>query len=218
MVHEAITWAWKQEVTTSQRVVLLALADMTDQEHSCFPGQKRLSDMTGLSSRSVVRVLNDLEEKGLIARERRFRQNGTRTSDRYVLASRPGATVSPVTVSPDNSDVHHVPNGVSTPLIEPPVEPSVRIDRFEEFWKVYPRREAKVAARKAFEKAVKSVGADAVLAGARRYAADPNLPDKQFVPLPTSWLNQGRWDDEPLPVRNQDAPQRGYVDDMDWAR
>jgi hypothetical protein len=35
----------------------------------------------------------------------------------------------------------------------------------------------------------------------RRYAADPNLPDKQFIPLPATWLNGDRWDDDPCPPR-----------------
>jgi hypothetical protein len=93
----------------------------------------------------------------------------------------------------------------SRPLIEEePIKknPAIVFDAFEDFWRVYPRHVAKAAARKAFAKAVKVAGVEAVMAGARRFASDPNLPDPQFVPHPSTWLNQGRWEDEPLPSRD----------------
>lgn len=74
---------------------------------------------------------------------------------------------------------------------------------FAEFYLAYPRKVGKDAARRAFEKAAKSSGPEVIIAGARRFAADPNLPDKQFIPHPATWLNAGRWDDEPLPPRSQ---------------
>jgi hypothetical protein len=71
---------------------------------------------------------------------------------------------------------------------------------FADFWNIYPRREGKQAAAKAFEKATRSVSVDVVLAGAARFRDDPNR-DPAYTPHPTTWLNQGRWDDEPLPAR-----------------
>jgi hypothetical protein len=78
------------------------------------------------------------------------------------------------------------------------------VDPFDEFWSHYPRRVAKIAARKAFGKAVKIVGADVIVAAAAKFAADPNLPGKDeeaAIPHPATWLNEGRWDDPPLPAR-----------------
>lgn len=72
---------------------------------------------------------------------------------------------------------------------------------FNEFWQAYPRREGKAAAKKAFVKAVEQVTPDEIVAGARRFGTDPNLPAKQYIPHPATWLNAGRWDDEPLPER-----------------
>lgn len=71
---------------------------------------------------------------------------------------------------------------------------------FDEFWSVYPRRAGKLDARKAWAKAVKLAGPDVILAGACRYAADPNR-EAAYTAHPSTWLNQGRWDDDPLPAR-----------------
>ena len=73
---------------------------------------------------------------------------------------------------------------------------------FEDFYRVYPRKMGKQDAKKAFRKALDIVDFDTLLAGALRYANDPNLPsDKQFLPYPATWLNRGSWDDEALPER-----------------
>nr|DAP66127.1 MAG TPA: putative replisome organizer protein [Caudoviricetes sp.] len=77
-----------------------------------------------------------------------------------------------------------------------------RSDRFDEFWDAYPRKVGKKKARTKFAAAVKAAGdAQRVIDGALRLAADPNLPEKQFIPHPTTWLERGGWDDEPLPDR-----------------
>lgn len=73
---------------------------------------------------------------------------------------------------------------------------------FDTFWAAYPRKEAKRNAEKAYLKALSRTGGDAtpIILGARRLAADPNR-EQAFTPLPASWLNGDRWDDDPLPAR-----------------
>lgn len=86
MSNEAITWAYRQAIANAaMKFVLLALADMADEDNSCYPGQSKLAVMTGQSARTVRRHLADLEAGGFIARARRFDERGHRTSDRYVL-------------------------------------------------------------------------------------------------------------------------------------
>lgn len=75
------------------------------------------------------------------------------------------------------------------------------IDYFAAFWKVYPLKTAKGAARKAWAKAVKAAGdPDRIVQGAYRFSLDPNRVD-EFTPHPATWLNGERWDDGPLPAR-----------------
>ena len=71
---------------------------------------------------------------------------------------------------------------------------------FDDFWKVYPLHIGKIAARKAWAKALKIDPGSAIIEGAVRYASDPNR-EPGFTAHPTTWLNQGRWDDDPLPPR-----------------
>ena len=68
---------------------------------------------------------------------------------------------------------------------------------FKEFWNLYPKKQGRGAAQKALEKALNREKWEIILDGVQRFANDPNLPEKQFIPLASTWLNQDRWTDEP---------------------
>jgi hypothetical protein len=84
--------------------------------------------------------------------------------------------------------------------------PSSDIDaEFEEFYRQYPRRVAKEAARKAYVSALSrcAVTPAELLAGVMRYAAERNGKDPQYTRYPATWLNQGGWADEAaMPIGN----------------
>ncbi len=69
------------------------------------------------------------------------------------------------------------------------------IDRFDIFWKQYPRKVAKPNALKSW---LKIKPDDVVLKKMLDAINQQGLPSKeiQFVPHPASWLNANRWEDE----------------------
>jgi len=67
------------------------------------------------------------------------------------------------------------------------------IDLFDEFWKLYPRKEAKAAARKAWDKVTQKIEPQEIIDGLTAYSFSP---DPKFRPLPASWINGQRWEDE----------------------
>jgi hypothetical protein len=106
-------------------------------------------------------------------------------------------------------DSERSPNGIrprartprnSTPLQEKtsPNADASGSHEFDDFWNAYPRRIGKRAAEKAHAAALKR-GATAVqlLTAARRFATSKQGTEAQFIPHPATWLNQGRYDDEP---------------------
>jgi hypothetical protein len=86
------------------------------------------------------------------------------------------------------------------------VKKAIRREDFEEFWRAYPKRVAKEAARRAFAAAMKRGLDPAVLiAGAERYAVERAGQEARFTKHPATWLNAGCWEDEPpgAPVIDQ---------------
>jgi hypothetical protein len=74
---------------------------------------------------------------------------------------------------------------------------------FDTFWSYYPKKVDKGAAIRAFRKAVKDEAVAVIIEGAQRYADDPNLPDKQFIKNPATWLNAEAWNNGQLPQRKK---------------
>lgn len=76
----------------------------------------------------------------------------------------------------------------------PPKAP--RGDDFEVFWSAYPKKVGKQAAKKAFEKV--NVPVESLVSAIRRQecSAQWSKDGGQYIPNPTTWLNQGRWEDE----------------------
>lgn len=66
---------------------------------------------------------------------------------------------------------------------------------FEAWWEAYPRKVAKDGARRAFVAAVKRGALFADLIA--KVPAVPPPGEMQWVPHPATWLNQGRWQDDP---------------------
>lgn len=76
-------------------------------------------------------------------------------------------------------------------------KPSGYTDDFENFWRTYPRRIEKKSAFKAWKTALKSgATADEITAGAARYAKYRAGEPERFTKHPSTWLNQGCWEDE----------------------
>ena len=79
--------------------------------------------------------------------------------------------------------------------------------RFDAFWRAYPNRVGKDAARTAFDK--RKVDDDLLALMLSAIAAQSKsekwIKDGgQFIPNPATWLNQGRWMDD----TNAEQPQR----------
>jgi hypothetical protein len=99
-------------------------------------------------------------------------------------------------------DLSSKPQAVLFAEVQEPKKPRGRNARkktedadFEMFWAIYPRKEVKLEAERKFAARKLEVGADALIEGARRYAASRVGQDPKFTAMPTTWLNQGRWAD-----------------------
>lgn len=73
--------------------------------------------------------------------------------------------------------------------------PKIDMNKFDEWYALYPRKQGKGGAIKAWKK-IKPIEYDEVIEGIRRQLPMFSETDAQFIPLPASWLNGLRWLDE----------------------
>ena len=78
-------------------------------------------------------------------------------------------------------------------------------DKFEEFWQAYPRNAGKVAARRAYAKALARTQHDDIMVGLCEQLPAMQAKEKQYIPHAATWLNQERYDDDPEPAHVSQA-------------
>lgn len=71
-----------------------------------------------------------------------------------------------------------------------------RASAFDAFWKAYPKKTGKEAARKSFARAKADIGTMLSALEVQKQSEQWTKNNGQFIPNPTTWLNQGRWEDE----------------------
>lgn len=83
-----------------------------------------------------------------------------------------------------------------------PIPPKGVAAGFAEFWSAYPLKKAKATAEKAWAKLKPSAELQASILSAiaaHKLSADWMRDGGQYIPHPTTWLNQRRWEDEVTP-------------------
>lgn len=122
-------WAWRQQVKGSEKLILVAIADESNDDGMCETGTAPLAAKTGVTRQTVGRAIEALETAGLIVRER-LRGGSDRRPDRLWLQLADGdgannggpdvgAPSPPPPPSPDPSLPRpHTPTGKSAPARE----------------------------------------------------------------------------------------------------
>jgi len=162
-----------------------------------------LTSRTGLDRKGINRARNTLKQKGYID----FRTNGN-AATRYTICyanlgiandianDMAGDMASDMSGGMAGDTIKKTNTKTKTKTVNPhnPLD-----DAFDKFWADYPKKVAKEVARKSFAK----LRPDAVLLetilGAitvQKTSAQWTKDNGEFIPHPSTWLNQRRWEDK----------------------
>ncbi len=82
-------------------------------------------------------------------------------------------------------------------------------EAFDLFWRFYPRRQKKVAAKRVWAKIPRVVShLYDILAAIEKQKKSAQWQDLRFVPLPSTWLFNHQWEDEVMLARPEPPPPR----------
>ena len=86
MSIKAMNWAWEQNLLSpTSKIILLKLADTSDDSGVCWPSIGLLADSCGVSRRTIQRHLLEFIDDKLLIVTKRTRPNGSQTSNFYKL-------------------------------------------------------------------------------------------------------------------------------------
>ena len=89
-----MNWAWGRRLKPTAKLVLMSLADAADDHGVCWPSVPTLARKCCISTRTVQRIIGELVDAGLLRAQPRFRQDRSRSSNRYCLALEGGDNLS----------------------------------------------------------------------------------------------------------------------------
>jgi DNA-binding transcriptional ArsR family regulator len=203
MSHYMTALAMKQKgLKPATKVVLYWLADHHNETtKECFPRIARLAELCDMSRRSVESHINILEGMGLIQRINRFREQGGKTSNGYILYLSESDTQN-LRIPSENSAHGDTQNlrmnnlGKDNLGTNNNIFTELEQSEFDLFWDYYPKKVAKGDARKAFKKALAKISGSELLLAVRPYADSVKHKDPKFIPHAATWLNGERWADQ----------------------
>lgn len=183
MSLDATRWAWQQSgIKSSDKLVLLSMADRADEMHMCWPAVSRIAADTCLNKDTVIASIERLIQAGLLEKKKRWGQSPIYhligVIDRHTIPvnqnsgkaefQKPGI----MEAKNDTSNME-IQNSGNTGNCDAPVfrKPGNSVFRkpgkestnestnenyikklFEEFWGFWPKRQGKAEALKVFEK------------------------------------------------------------------
>jgi hypothetical protein len=115
MSIELMSAAWKANLPTGRKIVLLSLCDNANDQGECYPSIATISTRCGVGVRSVYRYIDEFEQVGAIWRENRV----GRSTIYHIDASKFGAFLTPATpatVAPTPATVAPTPATVAPPV------------------------------------------------------------------------------------------------------
>lgn len=200
-------------ISGAAKMVYVVLSSHAGVQGTTWLSHATIAAESGTSVSSVQRALSALVGLGLVKISPRRREDGGQTSNLYRIEAhvplgqsdrppRSEGPTPPVRVTDEEEPLKK--NPLRTPALVRRGRTTTRAEytpEFEEFWSIYPRKEGKQAAARAFAKIqAHNVDIQAVITGAKRYRDDRNR-EAAYTKHASTWLNADCWLDLPLPAR-----------------
>jgi uncharacterized protein YdaU (DUF1376 family) len=172
-MEEAIDWCWarnKEEIDAVE-LVLRKFFDLIDGRYVQLRIQDEIDAYHAIS----------LKNKEIAAN----REAAKRTK-RAPVVNEPAPNQEPLTINQEPIDQKHTSQATTD-------------DLFLKFWALYPRKQDKAKAQKAWTKLKVTEDLFALIAkglSVQVVSADWLKESGKYIPLPTTWLNGKRWEDE----------------------
>lgn len=223
------------ELSGSELIVYGLIWGFSQAENQwCTASQAYIARWANISTRGLRKILDKLEEKGLLIKETTTCKKGLESkyrairpsaedqeSDRNKVPIRPEQSSyldgNKVPIRWEQSSYNNIEDNIDNNIadIKENIKRNSEPDEFEELWKLYPRKEGKKDAYKAYKKAIKEgTTNEQIRQGIENYKAWLKVKNETtYIKQGSTFFNGEHWNDEfdltqinrgdPFDVRNQ---------------
>lgn len=206
-------------LTIEAKAIFNYLVSFAGQNDKCYPGKELMLSELNVSEQRFDKHMKLLVDNGFVIKDR-LRKNGKLSNNIYKIEAFPTNFLGTDTPYLENQGIEnqcienqgienqcmenqgienqcmenqgHNNNSINNNSIN-----NKYIDYFNKFWGAYPKKVSKTTAEKSFKKLkvddellIKMINSLEVHKQSKQWQ------DKQYIPNPSTWLNQKRWEDE----------------------
>jgi len=186
-LEQAVEWTWAATEAEVEAVKFILNRFFSLDKDGCYVQQRILEEL--------LHYHKNADTNKRIADEREAKRRGNSTNREQNV---------------DEAPPNHKPLTINQePLTKEKPQDKPADDLFESFWKAYPKKQGKDAAKKAFikRKVGKELSQEMIAALNQQKKTDQWLKNGgQFIPNPATWINEGRWQDEIFSVQQSNLP------------
>jgi len=178
----------------------------------CWATNRYFAELYEVSNTSISIWISKLKDQGFISVEMEYKKGSKEILNRYIkilndpikenlntpIKENLKDNTTVINNTLNNKTVVSI-NRKKHDLLQQPKSVSYS-NKFEDFWKLYPKKTGKKFAYTCYQKARMS---NDILLPAVKEQIRSKQWQRGYVPNPSTWLNQGRWDDEVMEEKSE---------------
>jgi hypothetical protein len=210
------------ELTWMEKLFIVEIDSLDNGKVGCFASNRHFSEFFNLSISRCSQIITSLADKGFV--RIKLNKKGKQITKRSIFINKGvfRKLKGGIQFSKGGyleNDQYNSTGYNNTVLVKEKYKKE-NLGDFEKWYKSYPKKVAKQAAKKAWIKIQKlpkkeRPSFDTLLSAVKEQSQSDQWKDKQYIPNPSTWLNQGRWDDEIIVPKNNNKNNNSSIHDED---
>lgn len=176
------------------------IAALCNKQGVCWATNSYFADLYNVTNTTISTLIKNLVDRGYLKTEIIYKKGTKEILNRALKIVKDPSLKKLKNPMQENLKENNTSNNITsinnTPY-NPPKGKSEFEDKFEMFWNEYPRHDNKQKTIKWFEKNNPSNELLEIMLEKIKLLKQTNQwKNKQYIPMPTTWLNGNRWEDE----------------------
>lgn len=205
------------DLTWMEKLFIVEIDSLDNGKSGCFASNKHFSEFFNLSTSRCSQIIKSLADKEYI--KIKIKRKGKEIIRRSIFINRGVFRILKGGIKYSKGGYLENCKGNNTSYNNTSIEKlSPILDKFEKWYKHYPKKVSKQTAKQAWiklftkESKKNQPSFETLLLAVKQQSKSEQWQNKKYIPHPSTWLNQRRWDDE-IETRNNPSNYSNYEEE-----